>query len=94
MAWSYRRRIKIIPGVHLNFSKSGISTSIGIKGSNITFGKKGTYINTGIPTLGIYNRQKLLDQKKTSLHRQHPVNQTTIFLAQIYKKSRAKICRV
>ena len=64
MAWSYRRRIKIIPGVHLNFSKSGISTSIGIKGSNITFGKKGTYINTGIPTLGIYNRQKLLDQKK------------------------------
>lgn len=59
MAWSYRRRIKIIPGVHLNFSKSGISTSIGVKGSSVTIGKKGSYINTSIPGLGIYNRQKL-----------------------------------
>ncbi|WP_238590569.1 DUF4236 domain-containing protein [Chryseobacterium cucumeris] len=24
MAWSYRKRIKVIPGVHLNFSKRGI----------------------------------------------------------------------
>lgn len=29
MAWSFRKRIKIIPGVHLNLSKSGLSTSIG-----------------------------------------------------------------
>lgn len=36
MAWSYRRRIKIIPGVHLNFSKSGISTTIGVKGASLT----------------------------------------------------------
>lgn len=59
MAWNYRRRIKIIPGVHLNFSKSGISTSIGIKGASITIGKSGTYLNQSIPVLGIYNRQKL-----------------------------------
>lgn len=37
MAWSYRKRIKVIPGVHLNFSKKGISTSIGIKGASINF---------------------------------------------------------
>lgn len=59
MAWSYRRRIKIIPGVYLNFSKSGISTSIGVKGASITLGKNGSYLNTGIPGLGVYNRQKL-----------------------------------
>lgn len=59
MAWSYRRRIKIIPGVHLNFSKSGISTSIGVKGVSVTLGKKGTYLNTGISGSGFYNRQKL-----------------------------------
>ncbi|HEX7847738.1 MAG TPA: DUF4236 domain-containing protein [Chitinophagaceae bacterium] len=59
MAWSYRRRIKIIPGVHLNFSKSGISTSIGVKGASVTLGKNGSYLNTGIPGLGIYSRQKL-----------------------------------
>ena len=59
MAWSFRRRIKIIPGVHLNFSKNGISTSIGVRGASITFGQKGTYLNTGIPGTGIYNRQKI-----------------------------------
>ena len=59
MAWSFRRRIKIIPGVHLNFSKSGITTSVGVKGASLTFGKSGTYLNTSVPILGIYNRQKL-----------------------------------
>jgi len=59
MAWTFRRRVKIVPGVHLNFSKSGISTSIGVKGANMTFGTNGTYLNTGIPALGIYNRQKV-----------------------------------
>jgi hypothetical protein len=59
MAWSFRRRIKIIPGVHLNFSKNGISTSIGVRGASLTFSQKGTYLNTGIPGTGIYNRQKI-----------------------------------
>lgn len=59
MAWSYRKRIKIIPGVHLNLSRSGISTSIGVRGANVTFGRSGTYLNTSVPGLGLYNRQKL-----------------------------------
>lgn len=63
MAWGFRRRIKIIPGVHLNLSRSGISTSIGIRGANVTLGKKGAYLNTGIPGTGIYHRQKLAGGK-------------------------------
>jgi hypothetical protein len=59
MAWSFRKRIKVIPGVHLNLSKSGISTSIGVKGASITLGKSGNYLNTNIPVLGINNRHKL-----------------------------------
>lgn len=59
MAWSYRRRVKIIPGVHLNFSKSGISTSIGVRGASLTLGKNGTHLNMGIPGTGISYRQKL-----------------------------------
>lgn len=59
MAWSYRRRVKLIPGVYLNFSRSGISTSIGIKGAHITVGTQGTYLNLGIPGTGIYNRGKI-----------------------------------
>ena len=59
MAWSFRRRVKIIPGVHLNFSRSGISTSIGVRGANMTIGSSGTFLNTGLPGLGISNRQRL-----------------------------------
>jgi len=59
MSWSYRKRVKIIPGVHLNFSRNGISTSIGVKGANLTIGRSGTYLNTGIPGTGISNHQKL-----------------------------------
>jgi hypothetical protein len=59
MAWNFRRRIKILPGVHLNFSKSGITTSIGTGHASVTFGKNGTYVNTSIPGLGLYNRQKV-----------------------------------
>ncbi|TCC96380.1 DUF4236 domain-containing protein [Pedobacter frigidisoli] len=59
MAWSFHKRIKIIPGVHLNFSKSGISTSIGVKGASMTFGKSGTYLNTSVPLLNISSRHKL-----------------------------------
>lgn len=59
MAWSYRRRIKIIPGVHLNLSKSGISTTIGVKGAGVNFGPRGTFVNTAIPALGLNNRYRL-----------------------------------
>lgn len=72
MAWSYRRRIKIIPGIHLNFSKKGISTSIGVKGASITFGKNGTFLNTGIPGTGLYNRQKLAKDESKDFIKEIP----------------------
>lgn len=65
MAWNYRKRVKIAPGVHLNFSKNGVSTSIGPKGAKITFGKNGTYMNTSIPGTGLYSRQKISGGKST-----------------------------
>ena len=53
MGLRFQRRLKIFPGVRLNFSKSGISTSIGTKGAWVTFGKKGTRTTIGIPGSGI-----------------------------------------
>ncbi|PKF73656.1 DUF4236 domain-containing protein [Chryseobacterium sp. PMSZPI] len=64
MAWSYRKRIKVIPGIHLNFSKRGISTSIGIKGASINFSKSGTTVSTSV--LGFSNRYKLSDSGSRS----------------------------
>ena len=45
MAWRYRKRLKIIPGVHLNLSKSGVSATIVVRGMSVTYGNKGTYAN-------------------------------------------------
>lgn len=56
---NFRKRVKIAPGVTLNFSKSGVSTTIGPRGANVNIGKRGAYLNTGIPGTGIYSRKKL-----------------------------------
>ncbi|MDP4197974.1 MAG: DUF4236 domain-containing protein [Bacteroidota bacterium] len=65
MAIRFRRRIKLLPGVHLNISKSGISTSVGVRGASVTLGKRGTYVNTGLPGTGISWRQKLPEHTTT-----------------------------
>lgn len=59
MEWRYRKRVKVAPGIYMNISKSGVSTTIGGKGSSINIGKNGTYLNTSIPGSGFYNRQKI-----------------------------------
>ena len=66
MGWRYRKRITISPGFRLNLSKSGISTSVGVRGANLTLGKSGIYLNAGIPGTGIYNRQKLTNSNPKS----------------------------
>ena len=55
MGLYYRKRIKILPGVHMNLSKSGTSLSVGRRGASVNFGKKGTYMNVGIPGTGIHS---------------------------------------
>ncbi len=59
MGWSFRKRVKLLPGIWLNFSKSGMSTTIGTKGASVNFGKRGIYGNVGIPGTGLYKREKL-----------------------------------
>ncbi len=64
MAWSFRKRIKIAPGVHLNIGKNGVSTTVGKRGASVTFGKNGTYMNTSIPGTGLRYRSKISGNKK------------------------------
>ena len=65
MAWSWRKRKTILPGVRLNFGKKGISTTLGPRGASVTFGPNGTYFNTSIPGTGLYNRQKIGGKNST-----------------------------
>ncbi len=75
MAWNYRKRIKIFPGIYLNFSKGGVSTSIGPKGAQVSFGKKGTFLNTSIPGTGLYSRKKISNNNDDN-NENHPINET------------------
>ena len=62
MGLRFRRRIKILPGLYANVSKSGLSFSAEVRSASVTFGGKGgTYVNVGIQGTGIYTRQKIND---------------------------------
>jgi Protein of unknown function (DUF4236)/Bacterial SH3 domain len=53
MGWRFRNSVKILPGIRLNFGKSGISTSIGGRGASLNIGSKGTRSTVGVPGTGI-----------------------------------------
>lgn len=53
MGFRFRKRIKILPGVNLNISKSGISTSLGKPGATVNIGKKGVRTTVGLPGSGL-----------------------------------------
>lgn len=59
MGLYWRRSTKILPGVRINWSKSGPSVSVGPRGAKLNFGKRGTYVSGGIPGTGLYYRQKI-----------------------------------
>ncbi len=54
MGLRFFRRKRLAPGLKLNFSKSGISTSLGTKGFWFTIGSRGIRKTIGIPGTGIY----------------------------------------
>lgn len=59
MALRFRKSIKLAPGIRMNFSKSGVSWTLGPKGASIGIGGRGAYLNSGIPGTGLYSRQKI-----------------------------------
>jgi hypothetical protein len=57
MGWRFRRSLKLGP-IRLNFSKSGIGYSAGVRGFRVGQDAKGrTYTAASIPGTGLYNRQ-------------------------------------
>ena len=55
----FHRILNIIPGVRVNVSKGGLSTSVGPRGADINFGKRGVTTNAGLPGTGLSYRQTL-----------------------------------
>lgn len=55
MGLRFRKSISLIPGVRLNFSKSGMSVSAGVPGFRKTINTKGQVTTTvGVPGTGLY----------------------------------------
>lgn len=66
MGIRFRRRVKICPGLYINFSTSGASLTAGIPGASVNFGAKGTYLNAGIPGTGLYARERISSTEHNS----------------------------
>lgn len=59
----FRKSIKILPGVRLNLSKSGMSVTLGGKMLSLNLGKQGTYANVDLPGTGLTYRTRLAGMK-------------------------------
>lgn len=59
MAFRFQRRVRLFPGVRLNFGKTGVSVSTGIRGASITASKRGVHGNIGAPGTGVSYRTRL-----------------------------------
>jgi hypothetical protein len=59
MGLRFRRSVRIVPGVRLNFSRGGLSTTIGRRGATMTFGRQGTHLNVGLPGSGLSYRTRI-----------------------------------
>ena len=59
MGFRFRKTIKLFPGVKLNFSKSGVSTSIGVPGATINISKRGARGTVGIPSTDVSYSENL-----------------------------------
>lgn len=59
MGFRFRKSIKIIPGVRLNISRRGVSTSVGVPGATVNFSDRGTRGTVGIPGTGLSYSEQL-----------------------------------
>jgi tetratricopeptide (TPR) repeat protein len=56
MSLRFRRSMKLLPGVRLNFNKDSVGMSFGVPGARYTINSKGRQtVSTGIPGTGLYN---------------------------------------
>ena len=52
----FRKTFSILPGVRVNLSKTGVSSSIGGHGATVNVGKNGPMVTLGIPGTGLSYR--------------------------------------
>ena len=60
MGFRFRRRMRVLPGLWINISKTGpVTLSAGVRGITANFGRKGTRLTGSIHGTGLSYRAKL-----------------------------------
>ncbi|MFC5359441.1 DUF4236 domain-containing protein, partial [Azospirillum himalayense] len=59
MGLRFQKRVTLFPGVRLNFSGGGISTTIGGRGASVNISPGGAHLNLGLPGSGLSYRTRL-----------------------------------
>ncbi len=59
MSWRFRKSFTVIPGVRLNLTSRGLSTTIGAAPFSVNIGPNGVYRNVSIPGTGIWERTRI-----------------------------------
>lgn len=59
MSFRFQKRIKILPGLRLNVSKTGISWTVGRRGAGVTARDGKLTGNVGLPGTGLSYRKRL-----------------------------------
>jgi hypothetical protein len=52
----FRKTLSVLPGVHVNLSKSGVSTSVGGRGATLNVGHGQRTVTLGVPGTGLSYR--------------------------------------
>lgn len=63
MGFRFRKSIRIIPGVRVNLSRSGVGTSLGSRGATVAVSKRGMRGTFGIPGSGLSWSQSLFGRR-------------------------------
>jgi uncharacterized protein DUF4236 len=73
----FRKKVKLAPGLALNFSKGGVSLSVGGRGNSVNFGKRGVKQTVGLPGTGISFSQNHPWSKMSGRSREINTDRTT-----------------
>jgi hypothetical protein len=65
MGFRFRKRIKLAPGVHINLSRRGVSTSLGAPGATVNVSKRGTRATVGLPGTGLSYTEQVSRPRNT-----------------------------
>lgn len=64
MGFRFSKSVRILPGVRLNLSKTGVSASIGRPGATVNVSKRGVRGTVGVPGSGLSYSEDIVTRRR------------------------------